>query len=173
VSDQQSSKNQLPLTHRLRQNATSMDCLSDPYPEILLEAADEIERLQRENRTLRNAGVTAAEREERLREALEYYATHVIDGDVAKEALGPADETAPVHAAFDHSTAWCGLTLTTHMSSTVRPSEATCPSCLKAMRSPEETTTAPPGWCEAGRHTFLPGGSNCIRCGAKNGSDAR
>ena len=37
---------------------------------------------------------------------------------------------------------------------------------------PEETSATHPGFCEAGRHTFLPGGSNCIRCGiAENGSD--
>ena len=34
----------LDIVHRLRQNATSEDCLNDPYPEILLEAAAEIEQ---------------------------------------------------------------------------------------------------------------------------------
>lgn len=42
------SSKSLSIVHRLRQNATNVDCLNDPYPEILLEAADAIERLQRE-----------------------------------------------------------------------------------------------------------------------------
>ena len=34
------------IIERLRQNARSVDCFSDPYPDVLTDAADEIERLR-------------------------------------------------------------------------------------------------------------------------------
>jgi len=67
---------EMSLVDRLRRNATSVDCLNDPYPEILLEAADEIERLQREVSELRagfggEAYTELVHTERRLRAALE------------------------------------------------------------------------------------------------------
>ena len=34
------------ITERLRQNARSEDCFTDPYPDVLTDAADEIDRLR-------------------------------------------------------------------------------------------------------------------------------
>lgn len=34
------------IVERLRENATNPDCFNDPYPEVLEQAADEIERLR-------------------------------------------------------------------------------------------------------------------------------
>lgn len=34
------------ITERLRQNARSEDCFNDPYPDVLIDAADEIDRLR-------------------------------------------------------------------------------------------------------------------------------
>lgn len=42
---QPSSNQHTDLVSSLRQNATSEDCLNDPWPELLIQAADEIERL--------------------------------------------------------------------------------------------------------------------------------
>lgn len=34
------------IIERLRQNARSEDCFTDPYPDVLTDAADEIDRLR-------------------------------------------------------------------------------------------------------------------------------
>jgi hypothetical protein len=36
------------IVERLRENTTNADCFNDPYPEVLEQAADEIERLRAE-----------------------------------------------------------------------------------------------------------------------------
>jgi len=75
-------------------------------------------------------------------------------GDTSGTPMGPCDQGAEPCSAFYaiDKCRDCGFSYTDH-----EPEAKTMPA--------EETSAAQPGWCEAGRHTFLSGGSSCIRCG--------
>jgi len=167
---------------------TADDCPDGPIGDMAGRAADEIERLQARCQALvdelnaNDAIIYRLQRElERLqigsrgnvwvevralRAALAQirdlrsssFRTYKQDADdmraIAAQALGPADETA---AVLDPRCAdGCYL----HRKRVNRGLEE---------RPPEETSATHPGFCEAGRHTFLPGGGYCIRCGIKIG----
>ena len=91
------------ITERLRQNARSEDCFTDPYPDVLTDAADEIDRLRARLNTAGHAHLDGA------------HLSRKVDGCLLCEAMTERDELrarvaeleAQRDAAFEMSRCEC------------------------------------------------------------------